>query len=722
MAPQLVVLTVVPPSGAVFHCILGEGQWIGRDATCTIVVDDEALSGRHVVLEQHDAALVFRDPGSTNGTWEGTHKRERIPAASGQSFRVGSTHVRVVAITTASSTVLELRPSSEARWTTQVVRLPTLVDADDRTGLDFSRTFGSGDSALLYVDDGRLQLVLPVRGQRAAPAEVVSADADGLFAFGGIHFASITARGPVQFATDLTFGPADELRPARDTRETDLSFPSRAFHHREVDLRTLQAEGLPIEERKWLALGGGIGSFVWVNALRVHGVAATDIGVVGFEDAPYARYRRLCRQSQIPDHERLRSNSESCPDNFWGFPGYGLRESWGAFKKLRWGESLRILAQLTNEPDRSATYTPRAGDVFASMDREAARIGWADMLQRGRIRAIRKTTDGRYVVAVSSRPTPDAPRAYFVAPVVHIALGYPGVQFLDDLREYRERTHDFRRVVNAYEDHDTLYEQLARDGGVVVLRGRGIVASRVLQRLYEEREKGARIRVVHLMRTPRTEGSRAGTAQRFTENHWEFQPFNWPEACWGGDLRGELEAAAPTRRQELLGSWGGTTTADRPDWRKIVASGLEQGWYGIVFGTVEQMQGDDDSLNLLVRSQDGTSEVRCDAVIDATGLVSSVRSNPVLADLLGTYDLPRNPQGRLEVTPEFELEPLRNEDGRVFVAGVATLGSIYAPVDSFLGLQYSALASLNALARRVRPLGPIQSFQAWTRWATGAAP
>ena len=65
------------------------------------------------------------------------------------------------------------------------------------------------------------------------------------------------------------------------------------------------------------------------------------------------------------------------------------------------------------------------------MDREAARIGWTDMLQQGRIRAIRKTTDGRYVVAVSSRPAPDAPRAYFVAPVVHIALATPA--FLDDL-------------------------------------------------------------------------------------------------------------------------------------------------------------------------------------------------------------------------------------------------------------------------------------------------
>ncbi|WP_081402965.1 hypothetical protein [Scytonema hofmannii] len=41
------------------------------------------------------------------------------------------------------------------------------------------------------------------------------------------------------------------------------------------------------------------------------------------------RYRLLCLNSQIPEkYERIRSNSDSCPDNIWGWPGYALREAW----------------------------------------------------------------------------------------------------------------------------------------------------------------------------------------------------------------------------------------------------------------------------------------------------------------------------------------------------------------------------------------------------------
>jgi hypothetical protein len=62
--------------------------------------------------------------------------------------------------------------------------------------------------------------------------------------------------------------------------------------------------------------------------LRGSGVRAEHIGVVGNYPTPHGRYQRLCVNSQIPAHERLRSNSDSCPDNIWGFPGYAAREAW----------------------------------------------------------------------------------------------------------------------------------------------------------------------------------------------------------------------------------------------------------------------------------------------------------------------------------------------------------------------------------------------------------
>ncbi len=41
---------------------------------------------------------------------------------------------------------------------------------------------------------------------------------------------------------------------------------------------------------------------------------------------------------------------------------------------------------------------------------------------------------------------------------------------------------DFHSVVNAYENHEQVYDHLRKHGGLVLVRGRGIVASRILQR------------------------------------------------------------------------------------------------------------------------------------------------------------------------------------------------------------------------------------------------
>ena len=75
----------------------------------------------------------------------------------------------------------------------------------------------------------------------------------------------------------------------------------------------------------------------------------------------------LCRNSQIPLHERLRSNSDSCPDNIWGFPGYAVREIWGAIRRLHLRHAARTAWEIFGEPAIAATYTPRAGDVFDSI-------------------------------------------------------------------------------------------------------------------------------------------------------------------------------------------------------------------------------------------------------------------------------------------------------------------------------------------------------------------
>lgn len=318
------------------------------------------------------------------------------------------------------------------------------------------------------------------------------------------------------------------------------SFPPPAFQAPRISLSHLMDMGLPMREFDYAALGGGIGSFVWVDGLRLCGVAPGQIAVLGTETKPYARYEQLCRNSQIPPHERLRSNSDSCPDNLWGWPSYALREAWQDASRGRLTHALRYLWQVFAEPTLAETYTPRSGNVFDSIDREAARIGWPQMFTYGRIRSLRQTTDGRYAIAYSASTADRRDHGIIVARYLHLATGYPAIQFLPDLQAYRATTNDFKTVVNAYEAHDHVYEYLEQAGGTVMIRGRGIVASRIVQRIYEARRVNPNIYLLHLMRSPKPTGNRFGKAQRVVKNHYEFQPFNWPKACWGGDLRVQL--------------------------------------------------------------------------------------------------------------------------------------------------------------------------------------
>lgn len=502
------------------------------------------------------------------------------------------------------------------------------------------------------------------------------------------------------------------------------------FKNSVVGLAELEQE-TAVEITTYLAIGGGLGSFCWVDYLRICGVPPEQIVSIGFEEKPYGRYQSLCENSQIPAHERLRSNSDSCPDNIWGWPGYGVREMWRCATSGQLREATRIGWKLFNEP-LVETYTPKSGDVFASIDREADRIGWSEMWRRGRVRAIRKTDDGRYAVAYT-RLRNDGRKEHrtIVAQFVHLAVGYPGVKFLSDLQRYRQNTGDFIKVVNAYEPHEHVYETLRERGGVVLIRGRGIVASRIVQRIYELRHQtNQTIGVLHLMRSPNYAGNVYGMAQRTVNNHWEFQPFNWPKAAWGGDLREKLANAAGDVQQQLYSQWGGTTTADRLDWREMVEEGRQAGWYEIQFGMVDWVEESHNgrlSLNL----QGGGAIQRetvleADFIIDATGLDSNVRSNGLLADLIDQYGLPLNNQGRLKVNACFELEEMRQENGRLYANGVMTLGGHYAPVDSFLGLQYAALQAVDDLKRNnapmIRSINGVRSLAQWTRWAVGATP
>lgn len=542
--------------------------------------------------------------------------------------------------------------------------------------------------------------------------------------------------GSFEIAVELHRGTIVVKAPPLPPKPLELEIPP-FMESAVVDESAVFESGLPVEAKDFLAIGGGMGSFIWVDHLRIYGVKEGQIRVIGLECLPYAKYRRLCKNSQIPDRERLRSNSESCPDNIWGYPGYALRESMRELKAGNIAGAIMPVWQVFGEPTLATSYVPKAGDVFDSVEIEAKRIGWENMWQHGRAVAIRKTDKGRYVVVYNHLVGEEGETRLAVCKYLHICVGYPGTRLLPDLQDYRKQTDDEMKVVNAYEDHEHVYRSLAeKRSGTVVLRGKGIVASRILQRLSEERDRGCNLQVIHLMRSPVRSGGRYGLARRRVLENWEFQPFNWPKSCWGGELRELLENGSPQLRSRLMDQWGGTTTAWRSDWVRIIKQGKRTGWHRIIFGTLQKLnEAGDDKLELSIDLGDGKSHsFQADYIIDCTGLIPDVTSDPLLRDLIETYELPRNiqysPKGEsqkgLAVSKDFEVETMRNGEGRVYSAGVVTSFGPMAAVDSFLGLQFSALHSVDSLRRSraagIRRMSAMRSFFQWLKWCARKSP
>jgi lysine/ornithine N-monooxygenase len=191
-----------------------------------------------------------------------------------------------------------------------------------------------------------------------------------------------------------------------------------------------------------------------------------------------------------------------------------------------------------------------------------------------------------------------------------------------------------------------------------------------------------------------------------------------------------MEAASHEERERLLEVWGGTTTADRRDWKRIVHNGIRDGWYRPEYGVVRDMSPGPDGrvISHITNSLQGggTLELPADYVIDCTGLIAQPERSPILEDLIATYGLAKNRHGRLHVSNDFEIEGMQHSGAHMFAAGATTLGGPHAAVDSFLGLQYAAYRAVHAMHRlapgHIRDLNGFYSFRQWLRWARGVEP
>ncbi|GIJ51886.1 hypothetical protein Val02_87720 [Virgisporangium aliadipatigenens] len=480
----------------------------------------------------------------------------------------------------------------------------------------------------------------------------------------------------------------------------------------------LAAAGIPVLDAPFVSVGGGIGSFVTVDYLRIAGVPASSIRVLSNLDRPWQTYEYLTRVSQIPHRERIRSDSSSRPDNIWGFPSYAVSEFWQ-------DKSLKPLLHVLGEPIFADYWTPRVGMVFTSMKREADRISYDSMLAKGVVRMVRRRAGGGYFTILTP-PAGTAPtrRVAFRSRFVHLAVGYPGLRFLPDLQEFRERYGDYQRVVNAYESHEHVYEALKTRPGTVVVRGGGIVASRVLQRLMDDRERfGLQTRIVQIFRTY-VDGPHGPHLwmRRKGGDGWAYQGFNYPKSVWGGQLKAQMRRLDGPERARLYKDMGGTNTPKRRRWQRQMRDGRKGSWYFPMQGTVERVEPrPNGGVISHVRNGNDMQSVPADFVIDCTGLTADIDRHRVLADLMLHSGAFRNPLGRLEVERHFEVKGTASGDGALYASGAATLGGYFPGVDTFLGLQVAAQEITDDLARRgfVRRIGPWRSTAQWVRWFLG---
>ncbi|MGD9571694.1 MAG: hypothetical protein AB7V62_07425 [Thermoleophilia bacterium] len=473
--------------------------------------------------------------------------------------------------------------------------------------------------------------------------------------------------------------------------------------------------GIPIVDVPFVTVGGGFGSFAMVDYLRVAGVPTSRIKVLGDSPDPWTTYEYLTNNSQIPRQERLRSDSGSVLDNVWGFPSYAVREAWA-------DRSLKQLWHVMAEPYLGQDYyTPKAGQVFESVKRETARIGWDEMIDVGVVRMVRKRRDGGYFALHT--PADGPKRVAYRCNFLHLAVGYPGVKFLDDLQAYRDGYQDFQRVVNAYEPHAHVYEECKRRQCTVLVRGSGIVSSRVLQRIIDDRDKhGAQTRIVHLFRNY-VSGPQGDSIffRRPGANGFAYQGFNFAKSAWGGQYRLKMERMEGETRKNFLEAMGGTNTAPRRSWKEQIRRGMRDGFYFQEIGEVETVapSADGRAVVTTIRNKAGDRrEIDAQFIVDATGLEGNIEDHRLLNDLLMHSGAQRNPKGRLDIEPSFEVRNLRSRGGRMYASGSATLGGYYAGVDSFLGLQYAALRIADDLADAgFHPkLGPGRSISQWFKW------
>jgi hypothetical protein len=298
------------------------------------------------------------------------------------------------------------------------------------------------------------------------------------------------------------------------------------------------------------------------------------------------------------------------------------------------------------------------------------------------------------------------------------------LRLTEELQRYRSQHGDGFSCVSAYEPHDHIYRILAHTGGIVVVRGVGITASRVIERLLEVSDRdGPQVKVVHVARGRTSRGGREAP------QIWEHQPYNFPKAALGGQIASRLANLDDDAvRSAAIRNLAGTTTPRRRAWITQLDRARAAGTFRTIVGVISQLQpAADGGVRVTVADRDDprlTTMFDAKFLIDCTGLAAPVAADPLLSSLVRSGLATTNGLDRLHVDSHFEIPQAREPQGAIFATGALTMGSRIGPVDSFWGLQAAAIRVCDRLADLgfCDHIGIRRSVGGWWRWMRGRPP
>ncbi len=481
------------------------------------------------------------------------------------------------------------------------------------------------------------------------------------------------------------------------------------------------ASSAPTRDVAFVTIGGGMGSFAVADMLRIAGAPASDIEVIGPFKEPYGCLKLLLDNSQVPEGERIRSGSSDRMDNVWGWPGYSLEEAVAEHNPAGIWHSV-------TEPVLSEYMTPRGTQVYRAVDREAARISWADMFTVGRVPFIRKRREGGYFVVVV--PPGDATLAAAEirrARYVHLSVGFSAAHALEDLANYSDPSAGPPHAVNVYEPHEHVYQALAGTPGSLLLRGAASSSLQVIQRVARDRrERGAQTELYQLFRNYVPHSAGRPWWRLPGGGGFSYQAFTFAKGSYGGQLQRRYRSlTSDEERARFVTTLANTAVPPRSLWKRDISRARKEGWYHVIQGSAGGLTPlPDGRVRATIACDDGSTQtLDVDYVVDATGAEHATFDHEILTDLVTCSGAEINAIEKLAINPAFEVGGTRNtfsdgSGGRLYATGVAVLGNPYVvPMYSFWALQYSAWKTSEDLARQgfCAHMGPVRSTTGWLR-------